>query len=291
MGKPAKKITGYLPVTQWEGKRVLKNRLNTLIDFVNANIDLLREPAFLRMQNYFFCLFYAPVFGSDPYEWDGKSLSPAIRRYCADTPRDRAALKYAQSLARLALEDIKTISKEAEKEKCQQRVWSFDLNLGAYANGEVLELWPAFPPDQIVIRDFGQQESEEIYLRNGVVASILELPSLTFSHFQDRKPGNTVMAVLSILFTKIPIGSIHRCTSFLCDRYFTATKGKRLPFCRTCIKRKAVQEWRKENRRYRNTYENARQAGHIENMKKEGTLPQKPRPGEVKKYVEKNLMD
>jgi hypothetical protein len=74
-----------------------------------------------------------------------------------------------------------------------------------------------------------------------------------FSHFKVQEYIDTVRYGVLTLLTKFPLSSIQHCP--ICEKFYKSSRRKESPFCRTCLTRKGVNEWRNKNREIYNRYQ------------------------------------
>jgi hypothetical protein len=116
------------------------------------------------------------------------------------------------------------------------------------------------------VREAVVQKLKEQGARKEVIEKQLEepydrdrVPYGKFSKFCDPTMSATLGFQLYNLIEKFPLSSIYSCPE--CSKYFVATRKKQSKYCKRCINKKHVKNWRDKNRPVYNAYQRNLQKG------------------------------
>lgn len=224
-----------IPMIEEPGKRYYLQRLNWLLGFLNADIAAMPTGDFLKLFHEFLVFFYQ----------DAVKDESEFRKWCVDTDIDRSQMLLAQVIS------VNLVQRLKSRNAREELPVSLNVQYVAHVDNE----------DKVILkRDQGigpYPEVQEGLEYSDRASARDDLPSREaqgqFSNFGVPRFDDTVRYGVLTLLTKFPLSSIQHCPR--CEKFYKSSRRKESPFCRTCLTRKGVNEWRDKNREIYNRYQ------------------------------------
>jgi hypothetical protein len=256
------------------GKRFYSQQLNWVLHFVNAHIHGLPHQDFLKVFDEFLSFFYGSYI-DDP---------DLLRQICKDTKSNRDELDRIQMGIKGTLNIIYDYSNKGRRQSYSvllslisrpvYRV-QFDEDRLYWVPVKELLPWKASPIDAEEAEVIYWRVANGDYLKTGfdpeekVAYEIFDRwekePPFPWeggeenNAYVDPNIGATILTTLIPLLEKFPRNVIKTCE--VCSKFFRATRKKKRPMCRACLKKESVYEWRKKNPEVYRIYQRDLQKG------------------------------